>query len=428
MPTASCATLNMNDWFFECLKTFSTQKPKDFIKERDFFLIEDGTWTINEEHSFWREYPMAGWAMRAIAQEFLFQAQIVIASGLLDSKGNPSTQAWKEIRKNIGLRLKEQFEALVRGIDLDVITAISGEKYESESGKNLSITLLPFPLTETDIVSKDAIILAPEMRIKLSFENIHALRKQLNLVKGVSTKKYNLCDHSRLPEGFSIAVCFLSNDKSEEGLYMVGLVPQSLQSTYPSIYYTGHMEWRFCLPVAEGIPPKDACRLRYYQGRFFLPTLNIVNDENVAIKKALDGIESQHKKEIIEFLSACRTCIKKGGVIILADEGCIMDECNRLCELNRGFALKNKINHSGHEQFVEQAASVDGAIFVDTELNYYAYGVILDGDAEVEGDISRGARYNSTKNYIHLLTKKYSNAHVLGMVVSEDGMVDFFAE
>lgn len=429
MPTTSYASLNLNDCFFECLKTFSTQKPEEFIKEKEsFFVIEDGTGTINEEHPFWTDYPMAGWAMRAIAQEFLLQVQIVIANDLLDPDGSPSNQVWKEIRKNIGLRLKEQLEALVRGIDLDIITAISGEKYESASGKDLSLTLLPYPLTEADIKSEDAIILDSEMQIKLSFDNIHALRKQLNLVKDTSIETCNSCGHSRIPEGFSVAVCFLPNGKKGAGLYMVGLVSQGLQDIYPSIYYTGHMEWKFCLPAAKGIPPKNACRLRYYQGRLFLPLLNTVNSEHAAIKKALSGIETPRMEKIIEFLNVCRTRIKKGGVIILADKECIKYERDRLCKINRGFALKNKINYCGHEQFIEQAASVDGAIFVDTDLYYHAYGVILDGVAEVEGDISRGARYNSTKNYIKFLKQNHSDAHVLGMVVSEDGMVDFFAE
>lgn len=374
---------------------------------------------------------MAGWAMRAIAEEFLLQIPLVIEKKALNNKGGPSFDAWKEIRKNIGLRLKEQLEALLYGIDLDIITAISGEKYESASGKDLSLTLLPRPLTEDDIESDGAVILAPEMQIELSFSNIHALRKQLNLVKDTSVEACGQCGHSRLPEGFSMAVCFLSPDKEDDrdpGLYMVGLVPRNFQNVYPSIYYTGHMEWMFCMPVAGNIYPRKSCRLRYYQGRLFLPALDTVNEKNAIIEAALDGIENERRGDIFGFLQTCSTNLKKGGVIILADEACIQRECKRLCGLNRGFKLKDRINHSGHEQFVEQAASVDGAIFVDTELNYHAYGVILDGRANGCGNISRGARYNSTRNYIKILRRKYPNAHVLGVVVSEDGMVDFFSK
>ena len=429
MPDTSCASFNPNAWFPECLKTFSTQKPEDFIRDRNsFFMREDGMWTINKNHPFWGEYPMAGWAMRAIAEEFLLQIPLVIERNALNDKGGPSFDALKEIRKNIGLRLKEQLEALIYGIDLDVITAISGEKYESASGKDLSLTLIPRPLTENDIESNSTVILSKKMQIKLNFENIHALRKQLNLVKGTSVETCGQCGRSRLPEGFSMAVCFLPDGEDGNGLYMVGLVPRDFQSVYPSIYYTGHMEWMFCMPAAESMHPRKTCRLRYYQGRLFLPMLDTVNERNAVIKAALDGIEDTRWEKILDFLQTCSTNIKKGGVIILADEACIRRECKHLCGLKRGFELKKKINHSGHEQFVEQASSVDGAIFVDTKLNYHAYGVILDGRAKEHGDISRGARYNSTRNYIEILRKKYPNAHVLGMVVSEDGMIDFFPE
>ena len=80
-----------------------------------------------------------------------------------------------------------------------------------------------------------------------------------------------------------------------------------------------------------------------------------------------------------------------------------------------------------NKSVLKQFASVDGAIFLDYNGNCYAFGVILDGVAKYPGNNSRGSRYNSTKTFLEWIRKKrnYKSA-VLGVVKSEDGMVDLF--
>ena len=65
----------------------------------------------------------------------------------------------------------------------------------------------------------------------------------------------------------------------------------------------------------------------------------------------------------------------------------------------------------------------------DTNGSCYAIGVILDGEAIIPGDVSRGARFNSIKNYIawkkvELRKKKYSEAIFAGIIISEDQTID----
>ena len=53
-------------------------------------------------------------------------------------------------------------------------------------------------------------------------------------------------------------------------------------------------------------------------------------------------------------------------------------------------------------------------------LESFAFSVLLDGEATVVGDVGRGARYNSTANYI----KQKENGRYVGIIISEDGMIN----
>jgi predicted phage gp36 major capsid-like protein len=65
---------------------------------------------------------------------------------------------------------------------------------------------------------------------------------------------------------------------------------------------------------------------------------------------------------------------------------------------------------------LRRSSRMDGATLVDPSGTCHAIGVILDGEAQRDGDPSRGARYNSSNRYVK------SAAHaVLAVIVSEDG-------
>jgi hypothetical protein len=65
--------------------------------------------------------------------------------------------------------------------------------------------------------------------------------------------------------------------------------------------------------------------------------------------------------------------------------------------------------------------SIDGAILIDLNGYVHAKGVILDGIVGLEGDSSRGSRYNSALTY-----QEYRGWQKPTMIIvhSEDGMVD----
>ena len=62
-------------------------------------------------------------------------------------------------------------------------------------------------------------------------------------------------------------------------------------------------------------------------------------------------------------------------------------------------------------------------MIADFQGKIHAIGAILDGEAVVEADMSRGARYNSLKNYINWLIKykKYEPNQCFAVIMSEDG-------
>jgi hypothetical protein len=59
---------------------------------------------------------------------------------------------------------------------------------------------------------------------------------------------------------------------------------------------------------------------------------------------------------------------------------------------------------------------------MDTDCRCRCIGAILDGDAVTRGSPARGARYNSTVNYIN--RRAQLDEYFVGIVVSEDGTVD----
>ena len=68
---------------------------------------------------------------------------------------------------------------------------------------------------------------------------------------------------------------------------------------------------------------------------------------------------------------------------------------------------------------LESLAAVDGALIVDVDGRCHAFGIILDGESDGEGDPARGSRYNSAVRYCRSL-----DSPSIAVIVSEDGSVD----
>lgn len=73
---------------------------------------------------------------------------------------------------------------------------------------------------------------------------------------------------------------------------------------------------------------------------------------------------------------------------------------------------------------ITQAAKMDGAVLIDAlSGEVYTLAVILDGPSCVDGSPSRGARYNSLKNFTCFMSK----SNIVSFVFSSDGGMDIFS-
>lgn len=106
------------------------------------------------------------------------------------------------------------------------------------------------------------------------------------------------------------------------------------------------------------------------------------------------------------------------SILIMEDA---QSETERLCYANRGIKIK-KVCLSNKSWMIKNFSSIDGAILLDLHCNCWGIGVVLDGRAVIQGDISRGARYNSVYNYI--LSRECHEKVCIGIILSEDGLVN----
>lgn len=73
---------------------------------------------------------------------------------------------------------------------------------------------------------------------------------------------------------------------------------------------------------------------------------------------------------------------------------------------------------------ITQAAKMDGAVLVNAlSGEVYALAAILDGPSCVKGSPSRGARFNSLKNFTCFM----SNCEIVSFIFSSDGGTDIFS-
>ncbi len=110
-----------------------------------------------------------------------------------------------------------------------------------------------------------------------------------------------------------------------------------------------------------------------------------------------------------------------GTIILIGDDETVKAESRRLVDARRatGISLTNLYDSLF---LVSHLSSIDGAILMNTDCECCCIGAILDGDVVTKGSPARGARYNSTVNYIK--RRKEFGQTFTGVVFSEDGIVD----
>lgn len=148
-------------------------------------------------------------------------------------------------------------------------------------------------------------------------------------------------------------------------------------------------------------------------------------------KKLIDAIKSElyislpYAKKLAD--SICKMTSDHGASVLVIDKTKASELTTRLNTLKEdskalGVDLgkySDWYNDADGIDLFSSLASMDGAMVIDQFGVVLYAAAILDGESCIIGNTSRGARYNSIKNFVAEFGKK--NIPIIGVVMSEDG-------
>lgn len=192
---------------------------------------------------------------------------------------------------------------------------------------------------------------------------------------------------------------------------IIGLSGEGPREEECRIRLWGHLTWT--LTYAGGK------KISYYNGGYHVHAEN-VEQQGRFVKDIVSGINDE-QAEKLETIIRMAARQRHGTILIIADPETVMREKERLCIARSAIAVQ-KTNLYEKPHLIHYLTNIDGALMIDTDCCCPCIGAILDGDAVTIGSPARGARYNSTVNYIS--RRKQLGQTFTGIVVSEDGTVD----
>lgn len=145
------------------------------------------------------------------------------------------------------------------------------------------------------------------------------------------------------------------------------------------------------------------------------------DDGRVKFKFALENEFENSKPELIKTLQEVMKQRHGSSAIVVKCKNNIEEHFSKLSKHNKAIKVEKFLDNNG----VKEAAHMDGAIVIDfdtSEIKYLA--VIVDGESSIPGDMSRGARFNSIKNFTYNIAS--DKIPIVSIVFSEDGGYDIF--
>lgn len=175
-----------------------------------------------------------------------------------------------------------------------------------------------------------------------------------------------------------------------------------------AIEFVGHAKWQL---VHGGI-----VLMRVEHGIPQLPQVERqITRFNETFERLFPESTARHR-QVIRGIVRRATSLHHGTIIVISDQA--ESEAVRLG--NQATSIE-PVQLS--DNLIEKAAQIDGAMLVSPDGICYAIGAILDGVASGKGSSERGSRFNSTVRYVYA-----SQSACVGLVVSDDGMVDSVPE
>ncbi len=190
----------------------------------------------------------------------------------------------------------------------------------------------------------------------------------------------------------------------------------TLSGPYPNecmVRIWGHLSWT--------ITYEDGEKISYYNARYHLHAKNTEQWHISQSPEILPWDLDDGQREKLETIIRSATNQRHGTILIISDPETNEKESERLVEARSATGI-GEIDLHENPELIGALTSIDGALLMDYNCVCQCIGAILDGDAVTKGSPARGARYNSTVNYIR--RRAQLDETYIGIVVSEDGMID----
>ena len=194
-----------------------------------------------------------------------------------------------------------------------------------------------------------------------------------------------------------------------DGEYITKLIEinnnKLIQENFITINFVGLNEWKLTIGLQTPLSIKN--------GKITsLTDKKIEMEFSDILPRKFPDISSEQIKKLWNIIKICMK--QKSGTLVIISDDC-ETEYNRL----KNTAINIKPACIDNKLF-RHLTSIDGAIMLDLDGVCYSVGMILDGDIEEYGDMSRGSRYNSAIRYIN------TNLKSIAIIVSEDKIVDIY--
>ena len=221
----------------------------------------------------------------------------------------------------------------------------------------------------------------------------------------------------------------------------------------PSVYYrvnfVKYMQWTIELSCRKketelALPSKEKTQkaidqivvplLGYKQGKwvsyleFKSKKDKDIDDVVETLKEKFNITSLSRLKRLKRLLTQIYDCEVGTSCIIFKNPRHAEKEAELFEEKNRAIKLQKPTGFT--PMLIKTILDIDGGVIFDSHCKCYAYGCIYDGilTESFKGDISRGARHNSTKMYVNnrhcdngLGKHEKGNKPCVGIAFSEDG-------
>lgn len=174
----------------------------------------------------------------------------------------------------------------------------------------------------------------------------------------------------------------------------------------------GHLSWRILYEGMQNIAYYNA---RYHIGSTTKKELDI-SDLIRTVDDQLSPVEISRIADLIT--SAAHQ--KYGTILVFGKSDDIHRECERLTDAGMGIGI-SPLSLDRQREILPSFMAIDGGLLLDTKCCCHCIGAILDGDAG-KGSMARGARFNSSLNYIR--RRNAMGQNFVAIVISEDGTTD----